>query len=35
MKILGAPFALMAAYRDTKKTNELIKIFEVETFSVP
>jgi hypothetical protein len=24
MKILGAPFALMAAYRDSKKTNEFI-----------
>ena len=34
MKILGAPFALMAAYRDTKKTNECIKLFEEESFSV-
>ncbi|MHC2450820.1 hypothetical protein ACUXP3_001421 [Bacillus altitudinis] len=34
MKILDAPFALMAAYRDTKQTNECIKLFEEETFSV-
>lgn len=32
--ILDAPFALMAAYRDTKKTNEFIKLFEEETFNV-
>ncbi|VXB43029.1 hypothetical protein BACI9J_130869 [Bacillus altitudinis] len=25
---------MMAAYRDTKKTNEFIKLFEEETFNV-